>query len=356
MPVLAVVCYNRDRTSYPAGSLRSTLRSPPNGRQSIAESQSLCTWQLCDPVEKGGMMQPPQTHRERVLTSAQPPRTGPRAAGGLQHDRRLLHAPPRAPGPAARAELQYQGDVSDVVQPHEDLLQRLDLDTRDVAFTTTTPRASTWESDETYENELGVGFRKHGVFYYYAVEHPLAGERTVADVENYPWPEPDPSPRTALGDKVRAMREETGLRPGDGRGRDHVCQRLVPVRRRLVHRPGHQRALLRRPDGKAAGTRAGARGGHLEGGRPGRDRRRHLHRRRLWHADGPADLAGTVPAFHQAAPAHLFRVRQAAQQRQGLYALRRGHLSPDPRFHRDRRRHPQSRAGRVPRAWATPAA
>ena len=40
-----------------------------------------------------------------------------------------------------RAELQYQGEVSDVVQPHEDLLQRLDLDTRDVAFTTTTPRA-----------------------------------------------------------------------------------------------------------------------------------------------------------------------------------------------------------------------
>jgi uroporphyrinogen decarboxylase len=106
-------------------------------------------------------------------------------------------------------ELQYLGDVSDVVVPHEDVLQLFDLDTRDVALTSTTPRASPQESDEYYENALGVGFRKHGVFYYYAVKHPLAGQRTVADVRNYPWPQTDHSSSEALCEKVRIMRQQT---------------------------------------------------------------------------------------------------------------------------------------------------
>jgi uroporphyrinogen decarboxylase len=148
------------------------------------------------------------THRERVLRALnhQEPDRVPLAAYSMTD---VCYTNLRAHLGLPPVELQYQGEVSDVVQPDEDLLQRLDLDTRDVAFTTTTPRASTWDSDETYENELGVGFRKHGVFYYYAVHHPLSGERTVADVEDYPWPEPDPTPRTALGDVVREMRAQT---------------------------------------------------------------------------------------------------------------------------------------------------
>jgi uroporphyrinogen decarboxylase len=46
------------------------------------------------------------------------------------------------------------------------------------------------------------------VFYYFPVKHPLAGERTVADVEQYPWPKP-PAPRKVLGAQVRAMRQES---------------------------------------------------------------------------------------------------------------------------------------------------
>ncbi len=116
--------------------------------------------------------------------------------------------------------LQYQGDVSDVVQPDEDVLRYFDLDTRDVTFTTTTPRPPTHESDQYYEDDLGIGFRKHGVFYYYPVRHPLEGERTVADVENYPWPKIEragdiwptsggAAQGSALADKVRELRRET---------------------------------------------------------------------------------------------------------------------------------------------------
>jgi uroporphyrinogen decarboxylase len=154
------------------------------------------------------MKQSPPTHRERVLRALnhQEPDRVPLAAYSMTD---VCYTNLRAHLGLPSVELAYLGDVSDVVSPHEDLLRCLDLDTRDVALTTTTPRSSTWESDEVYENELGVGFRKHGVFYYYAVQHPLSGERTVADVERYPWPEPDRSPRTALRDKVRALRRET---------------------------------------------------------------------------------------------------------------------------------------------------
>jgi len=105
--------------------------------------------------------------------------------------------------------MQYSGEISDVVVPHEDVLRHFDLDTRDVVFTTDTPRPSTWESDEYYEDSLGVGYRKHGAFYYFAVKHPLAGERSVADVEHYPWPQRDGGSHEALVEKLRAMRAQS---------------------------------------------------------------------------------------------------------------------------------------------------
>ena len=108
------------------------------------------------------------------------------------------------------AQYEYWGDYSNVVVPHEDVLQHFDIDTRDVYFTSTKPRAATEDSDECYEDELGVGYRKHGVFYYYPVKHPLAGERTVADVERYPWPEPGASAHAdVLSEKVRELRQRT---------------------------------------------------------------------------------------------------------------------------------------------------
>ena len=104
----------------------------------------------------------------------------------------------------------YQGDVSDVVAPHEDLLQRLDLDTRDVQVTTTTPRLSTQESDERYKDDLGIEYRKYGVYYYYPAGHPLAGELTVADVERYPWPDPARDGEIdSLVEEARRLRRES---------------------------------------------------------------------------------------------------------------------------------------------------
>lgn len=104
----------------------------------------------------------------------------------------------------------YGGDVADVVHAHEDLMRRFGLDTRDVALTNTTPRPATEDSDQYYENEIGVGFRKYGVYYYFPVGHPLAGERTVVDVENHPWPEIDHTAAAMeLADRARQLRSET---------------------------------------------------------------------------------------------------------------------------------------------------
>ena len=107
-------------------------------------------------------------------------------------------------------ELQYLGDVSNLIVPDEDVLQIFDLDTRDVTSSSTVPRSSPQESDDYYEDEMGVGFRKYGEYYYYPVKHPLAGERTVADVESYPWPDPgSAAPNESLRDLVNRTRQET---------------------------------------------------------------------------------------------------------------------------------------------------
>ena len=152
---------------------------------------------------------PTLTHRERVvrtLNHQEPDRVALAAYSMTDVCYANLREHLGLPG----AEFQSQGDVSDVVVPHEDVLQHFDLDTRDVALTSTTPRASPGESDEYYTDALGVEFRKHGVWFYYPTSHPLAGERTVADVENYPWPEPGYGVQEdVLREKVRTMRQQT---------------------------------------------------------------------------------------------------------------------------------------------------
>ena len=149
------------------------------------------------------------THRERVTRALnhQAPDRVPLAAYTMTD---VCYGNLREHLGLAPAEYQYQGDVSNVVVPHEDVLQHFDIDTRDVALTSTTPRASPQESDQYYEDDFGVGYRKHGVWFYYPTKHPLVGERTVADVDDYPWPEPGHAvEEQALLEKACAMRRQT---------------------------------------------------------------------------------------------------------------------------------------------------
>jgi uroporphyrinogen decarboxylase len=148
------------------------------------------------------------THRERLLAAVdhREPDRVPLGAYTMtdvcyRNLRRHLGLPERP--------MQYSGDVSDVVVPHEDVLTHFDLDSRDVQVASDTPRAATSESDQYYENDLGVGFRKYGVYYYFPVGHPLAGERTVKDVEQYPWPDPASGSIDAVVDEARRLRAET---------------------------------------------------------------------------------------------------------------------------------------------------
>lgn len=147
------------------------------------------------------------THRERVLCAVSH-REPDRVPLGAYTMTDVCYASLRRHLGLAPMPAHYLGDVSDVVVPHEDLLLHFDLDTRDVAVTTTTLRPSTQESDLYYEDSLGIGYRKRGAYYYFPERHPLSGERTIADVERYPWPRPTGS-RQSLAEEARALRRSS---------------------------------------------------------------------------------------------------------------------------------------------------
>ncbi|MFH1086394.1 MAG: uroporphyrinogen decarboxylase family protein [Chloroflexota bacterium] len=149
------------------------------------------------------------THRERTLAVVAH-REPDRVALGAYSLTDVCYRNLRAHLGLPPCAMEYQGEVSDVVQPHEDLMRLFVRDTRDGALTTTAPRPPTHESDLIYQDSYGIGYRKHGVFYYFVVGHPLAGERTVADVERHPWHKVDvDSDAQALAARARALRAET---------------------------------------------------------------------------------------------------------------------------------------------------
>ncbi len=65
---------------------------------------------------------------------------------------------------------------------------------------------------DTYTDEWGVKFRKmaHGTGLNYEIVDPVLGEATVADLEAYPWPDPDdPHLVEGLQEKARDLYENT---------------------------------------------------------------------------------------------------------------------------------------------------
>ena len=78
------------------------------------------------------------THRERVIRALnhQEPDRVPLAAYSMTD---VCYTGLRTYLGLPAMTLQYLGDVSDVVVPHEDVLQCYDLDTRDVALPTSAP-------------------------------------------------------------------------------------------------------------------------------------------------------------------------------------------------------------------------
>lgn len=98
----------------------------------------------------------------------------------------------------------------------DDVRQLLGVDVRNVA-----PRSSATHQivvNETdmpnykfFHDEWGIGWRmpKQGGFYYDMFEHPLSGATSIADIKNFPWPDPvDPARFTGLRESARYVAEE----------------------------------------------------------------------------------------------------------------------------------------------------
>ncbi len=139
------------------------------------------------------------TSRERVLTTLRhqepdriPSDLGSTGSTGINADtyvklRRLLGLPERET--VIRDTKQHLALVED------DLLERLEVDTRGVQRKSGSSYHFELREDADayfYTDEWGITYTKpkDGGLYFDIVRSPLADARTVADVENHPWPDP----------------------------------------------------------------------------------------------------------------------------------------------------------------------
>jgi uroporphyrinogen decarboxylase len=103
-----------------------------------------------------------------------------------------------------------------IVVVDDDMRERLKVDVRDVA-----PRSSASFKIELkdmgeytyFYDEWGIGWKmpKDAGWYYDMFYHPLSKAETIADIENYPWPDPtDPARFAGLGERARQAAEVEG--------------------------------------------------------------------------------------------------------------------------------------------------
>jgi uroporphyrinogen decarboxylase len=98
---------------------------------------------------------------------------------------------------------------SQIAMVEEEIRQRLGIDTYPIL-----PRAPEGAEilypDGSYRDEWSVLRNKPEGGHYYVVEPPLAGDIGLADVEAFPWPDPDdPSYVRGLAEEAQALRQET---------------------------------------------------------------------------------------------------------------------------------------------------
>jgi uroporphyrinogen decarboxylase len=106
--------------------------------------------------------------------------------------------------------------VQQLARPSEDLLRRLEVDTRYLY----TRSARDWHDVElpgcVYEDQFGIrrkaAFDADGrLLYYDFVGHPLADAETIADLAKYRWPDPhDPARYEGLEEEARTLAAQTG--------------------------------------------------------------------------------------------------------------------------------------------------
>ena len=98
-----------------------------------------------------------------------------------------------------------------VIDIDETILQAMDIDTRGVFLGAPIKGADQELEPDGYRDLWGVKRIKPEHSYYYDQRsYPLSGEITVADIANYPWPDPDdPGILQGLKERVAWLRENT---------------------------------------------------------------------------------------------------------------------------------------------------
>jgi uroporphyrinogen decarboxylase len=157
----------------------------------------------------------PMTHRERVLAalSHREPDRIPIDLGSTRdssivvdgYERLKRHFGIEAPSRLSSRMMQ-------VVEVDERILAALDIDTRAVLPPAPLRGADEEVGHDRYRDEWGVvRVKPAGALYYDQVAAPLAGEITVRQILDYPWPDPaDPGRLRGLAARIREIREGAG--------------------------------------------------------------------------------------------------------------------------------------------------
>lgn len=98
-----------------------------------------------------------------------------------------------------------------VVDVNEQILKKLDIDTRAVNPGSPDKQTEIEIVENQYTDEWGVvRVKPPSSFYYDQVTFPLSGDITTKDIVTYPWPDPyDPGRTKGLKERIKEIREKT---------------------------------------------------------------------------------------------------------------------------------------------------
>ena len=153
------------------------------------------------------------THRERILAaiSHQQPDCVPIDLAGTRDSSIVVEGYERLKQHfGVRDENRLCSRMMRVVDVHETILQRLDIDTRSIFFGAFDPDTAALDAEDSYADAWGVErVKPAGCFYYEQKQSPLSGNITVSDIARHPWPDPDDPRRWEdFGERVAAVADK----------------------------------------------------------------------------------------------------------------------------------------------------
>jgi uroporphyrinogen decarboxylase len=159
-------------------------------------------------------MKQAMSHRERVLTALshrQPDRI-PIDFGATRASSIVVEGYQRIQSAfGVNTPIRLCDRMQRVVEVDEEILQRLDIDTRAIFPGGPSRNPSVDLRPDRYRDYWGVErVQMPGSYYFEQSKYPLAGEITIADIRNYPWPDADdPGFVAGLQERLQWLRANT---------------------------------------------------------------------------------------------------------------------------------------------------